>query len=369
MSEVEETSITIDDNAAHNGEQITLLSASPNGEHVITYSSKDRSIEGWIVGENDSKCATLKRDPEVTVYKLSDDEKVNEMKVNDDKFVLYAWESNIRTFQMSKEKSIKPTLLNKSFHSLYFKNDGDLVLSVLSHDLSYYSYIRILIYSHIDGKLKFKKSRMVNSDKERKVMIENNKIWVITSNNLFKWDLDKFRFEFSYSLEFDGNDVENIIMRKNLILLKYNEKISIYLKEIHFPIRNIQIESNISVRILSNNYFLTFNLAKEDEKQDIILHHTTDINKQAVETKIFNDDNPENGFILFEYNPESRRAFGFVDGKISSVNLTEFNWHEWFVANHKDDEIVVGWNTYLNQISESPFNDTMVFPDMENALA
>ncbi|CAI2190382.1 11327_t:CDS:1, partial [Funneliformis geosporum] len=86
MSEVEETSITIDDNAAHNGEQITLLSASPNGEHVITYSSKDRSIEGWIVGENDSKCATLKRDPEVTVYKLSDDEKVNEMKVNDDKF-------------------------------------------------------------------------------------------------------------------------------------------------------------------------------------------------------------------------------------------------------------------------------------------
>ncbi|CAI2197880.1 1544_t:CDS:2, partial [Funneliformis geosporum] len=55
MSKCEETSITIDDNAEHNGVKKALISVSPNN-------------------------------PEATVYKLSDDEKVNEMKVNDDKF-------------------------------------------------------------------------------------------------------------------------------------------------------------------------------------------------------------------------------------------------------------------------------------------
>ncbi|CAI2166817.1 14360_t:CDS:2 [Funneliformis geosporum] len=330
MSEVEDISIKIDYDIAHNGEHITLISVSPNGKYVITYSNKDHSIEGWIVDENDSKCSPLIRDPEVT------------------------------------ELSIKPSSLNKSFLSFYFKNDGDLVISKKHNN-------RISVYSHVGGGLKKKKklSRMIDSDNVCKVMFENNKVCLIASNNLFQCDLDNFKFEFSYSLEFDEKDVEKIIMRENLILLKYNEKnnekISIYLKEIHFPIRNIQVESNVSIRILSNNYFITFNLTKEDEKQDLSLHHTTDINKQPVDrSRIFND---ENDFILFEYNSESQRAFGFVEESVSSIKLTRFIWHELFATNHGDDEIIVGWNTYLHQTSETQCNDTMVYPDMENIRA
>ncbi|CAG8694196.1 2410_t:CDS:2, partial [Funneliformis mosseae] len=245
------------------------------------------------------------------------------------------------------------------YRSFYFKNDGNIVL--FTNDF------KILVYSHIGDELILISSRKIYSDKVREVMIEDNKIWAISSNYLFQWDLDAFQFEFSYSLWFTTNQVENVTMRGNLILVKYRNEISIFSKENHFPIRNIRIEGEVSIKILSNYYLLAFNLPKKDEKQDLRLYHTTDDNKQPVEgSKIFNDDNIENGIIPFEYNLESRRAFGFVDCRISSINLTKFNLHEWFEANHIDDDIIVGWNTYLNQPSESQCNDTLAFPDLEN---
>ncbi|CAI2184354.1 15594_t:CDS:2 [Funneliformis geosporum] len=249
--------INIDDNTtAHNGGQITLVSVSPNGKYVITYSSKDRSIEGWIVKENDSKLAPLKRDFECT--------------------------------------------------SKHVISSGEIFEEVLSAQ-------------------------------ERKVIIKDNKIWAIYPDLLYQWDLNIIQFEFSYSLKFDGKDVEDIILRENLILKS-------------------------SIEVLNNYYLLAFNLPNINEKQDISLHHITEIKKQPVDedvSKIFND----NSFILYEYSSESKKAFGLVNGKTSSseINLTKINW--------RTIDMEYGWNNYLCQTSENNYNDTLVFPDMDKIKA
>ncbi|CAG8620751.1 4197_t:CDS:2, partial [Funneliformis caledonium] len=207
--------------------------------------SKDHSIEGWIVSENDSKWAPLKLDPDVTVYKLLNDENLNEI---------------------------------KSFRSLYFKNDGNLVLIKNGFRILVITYLRV--YFGLDRILVSREFYKVFSDKAfKEIIIRENKLWAISLNYLFQWNLDTFKFEFDYSLESNGIDVMDVIMK-----------------------------GKVSIKVLSKNYLLAFNLPKKGKKQDISLYHTTENNKQPVEgSKIFNDDNLENVFTLFEYS--SRRAF------------------------------------------------------------
>ncbi|CAG8508194.1 4232_t:CDS:2 [Rhizophagus irregularis] len=86
---------------------------------------------------------------------------------------------------------------------------------------------------------------------------------------------------------------------------------------------------------------------------------------------MFNDENSENDyknkFILCEYNSGSKKAFGLVDGKISCINLSDLNWHD-FYESHKGEDDFIGWNNYLCQTAfeKNYCNDTLAFPDMES---
>ncbi|CAB5374195.1 unnamed protein product [Rhizophagus irregularis] len=165
------------------------------------------------------------------------------------------------------------------------------------------------------------------------------------------------------------------------LLIFNNDKISIYhsahdkislmsshrlSKNVHFPIRNIQLKDTDTkiefCEVQNNDYLLAFNLPKKDEKQNIVLYNINDINKQPIDAlMIFN----EKKFILYEYNSESKKAFGLVDGKFSYINLLDLNWHEFFES-HKEDDDLVGWNDYLGQTFKYYYNDTLAIPDMEN---
>ncbi|RIA86106.1 hypothetical protein C1645_856790 [Glomus cerebriforme] len=286
----------------HGGNKISSISVSPGGKYVITYSYVDNSIEGWIV--EDSKMIL---DPQANVYKLP---------------------KGIKTY---------------SNYSIKIKLSGRIV------------------------------GISIDVDKEN--------IWAISLNYLFQLDLETLQLKFSYSLGFNTiykNIFDNklsVIFKENSIVVKYNNEIAIFSEGIYFPIRNIRLEDFIlKVELLcevcegqNNNYLLVFNLPKYDEKQNIFLYHTSDINKQPVDaSEIFNDGNSEKGFIIHEYNSESKKAFGLVDGKISCINLSNRNWHEFFI-NHMFDDIITSWNNYLNDSDEMKYcNDTLFFPDMEN---
>src|ERR1051325_8834476 len=182
----------------HNGNEITSVSVSPNGTYVVTYSKKDRSLEGWIVSEDDgSKWIPFERDG--ITLKIKGLYEISSYAVNDDKTVLCDYRYYMKALRMNERH--QPIKLNPKFKpcynisSCYFKKNGELV--VFHRD-------RILIYSPHD---KISDELILNSGYKlssnmRGGIIENNKIWAISSNYLFQWDLETLRLECSYSLGF-----------------------------------------------------------------------------------------------------------------------------------------------------------------------
>src|SRR5437016_7372804 len=117
---------------AHNVKQISLVSVSPSSTYVVTYSSEDKSIEGWIVNKDDvgsnnsedksiegrivnkkvdgSKWIQLKQDYGAT-KKLPT--KIVSIKVNDDKMVFCSITYNrYYFFQISNTQPININKLN-----------------------------------------------------------------------------------------------------------------------------------------------------------------------------------------------------------------------------------------------------------------
>ncbi|CAB5351322.1 unnamed protein product [Rhizophagus irregularis] len=367
-----------DSKNAHNGKRVSLVSLSPNGKYVVTYSEDDKSIEGWIV--RDSK---LNLDPETNVYELPRSDYIHEIILNDSKTVCFGYNYNylhrVEIFQMSNEhQQIKLNPPPKmSSPSINFRKNGDLILSHGS-EISIYHSKHDKMSNELSLVSSYKLSNYTNE-----VFIDDDNIWIISQNYLFHWDLKTFQLKFSYSLGFTTGyyDVSlivfTVITKGNLIAVKYinhhNEinEIAIFIKNVHSPIRNIQSKnSDMKIelcQVQNNVYLLAFNIPKKDENQDIILYSITDINKQQPidASKIFNDEDSENKFILYEYNSESKEAFGLVDGKFSYINLSDLNLHGFFES-HKEDDDLVGWNDYLGQTFKYYYNDTLAFPDMEN---
>ncbi|PKB93339.1 hypothetical protein RhiirA5_441574, partial [Rhizophagus irregularis] len=331
----------------------------------------DKSIEGWIV---DSK---LTLDPEASVYKLPKNWDIAEIKVNDRKVVCYTKYNSIKIFQMSNEHrqiELNP-LPEMLWHGINFKKNGDLILPNGYKISIYHSK-----HDNMSNRLSLVSSRELLYNKVIKgVSIDDNNMWIISSNYLFHWDLETFQLKFSYSLGFTIEHYDKkftVITKGNSIAVNYRNEIAIFLKDVHFLIRNIQLKnSDMKIelcQIQNNVYLLAFNIPKKDEKQDIILYSINDINKQQPidASKIFNDEDSKNDsknkFILYKYNSESKEAFGLINGKFSYINLSDLNLHEFFES-YRDDDDLVSWNDYLCQTFEKYYyNDTLAFPDMEN---
>ncbi|PKY48867.1 hypothetical protein RhiirA4_464593 [Rhizophagus irregularis] len=328
-----------DSNNAHNGEQISSVSLSPNGKYVVTYSKDDESVEGWIL--KDSK---LILDPEASVYKLPQSGYIREIKVNDSKIVCF-WNIIekfyyvVEIFRMSNENQrikLNPPPPERWWllQNINFKKNGDLILS---------NRFEISIY-HSNDKMSNELSlvsfyELSDNGIIKEVLIDDDNIWVISANYLFHRDLKTFQLKFSYSLGFTTtykkkdtltyisnnlfakiykvykdettNEKLTVITKGNSIAVNYSNEIAIFLKDLHFPIRNIQLKgTNIKIEfceVQNNVYLLAFNIPEKDEKQDIILYNITNINKQPIDASmIFN----EKKFILYEYNSESKKAFG-----------------------------------------------------------
>ncbi|PKC11288.1 hypothetical protein RhiirA5_497817 [Rhizophagus irregularis] len=326
---------------AHDGEKISSVSISPNGTYAVTYCGEDNSIEGWII--EDSKLVLNSKSP----FKLSDSfyiltEKSIRNKVNNSKIVCCYTRDNysellgyddkdikIEVYQMASEpRLVKLNPPIKFWPDSYewpifnFRKNNDLII-FQSNILSVYSQ-----NNKINGNLILKSSsRLSGRIIGLTIDVDNDNIWAISDNYLFKWDFE------TLELKFNMKDKDlTIISKANLTIVKYYNEIVIFSKDVHYPIRKIQTEiSNIKVKLLydsQNYYLLVFNMPKKDEKQNIFLYH-----------------------------PKSKVAIGLVNGRFSCINLSNKKWHEFF-----DKEI---------EESSTPFekdvcNDTLLVPDMEN---
>ncbi|PKK79680.1 hypothetical protein RhiirC2_768869 [Rhizophagus irregularis] len=353
-----------DPHHAHNGKQISLVSLSPNGTYIVTYSEDDKSIEGWIVDNS----------------KLILDSQVNVPEESKKNFMIkksFKFQNEHRPFKLNpKLKKWQPTI--------FFQKNGNLVIN---------TSFKILIYSphdEINDELILMSSCEISNNKGN-FIDEDNNVWAISSNYLFHWDLETLRLKFSYSLGFTAthsktNNKLTVMSKGNYILVKHYDEIAIFSKGVHFPIRNIRlINSDMKIELCevqNNVYLLAFNSPEKNtiniiyditdiyDRTDI--YDITDTNKQPVDaSRIFNDENSENDsknkFILCEYNSGSKKAFGLVDGKISCINLSDLNWHD-FYESHKGEDDFICWNNYLCQTAfeKNYCNDTLAFPDMES---
>ncbi|PKY55888.1 hypothetical protein RhiirA4_548963 [Rhizophagus irregularis] len=355
---------------AHNGEQISLVSLSPNGRYVVTYSYNDNSIEGWDV-VNSKLVLTLE---EINIKLPKESGFIDDIKINNSEIICYVLGSETKTFQMPNIKS--PIRLNPppkmQWPRINFTKNGNLAI---------FDNNKILVYS-THGKMLSSHELLLHNEVIRGVSIdENDNIWVISPNYLFHWDLAKFRFKFSYSLGFTAYRIDEVderftvISKGNSIVIKYNNEIAIFSEGVHFPIQNIKLKGTNIKKIelckIQNDYLLAFNLPEKYENQNIFLYHITDINKQPIDvSEIFNKGHSDK---LYEYNSDLEKAFGLVNGEFSCINV-DFDQEfldKVFFGSHDDydddyDDFV-GWNNYLYQGSQRSYcNDTLAFPDMEN---
>jgi hypothetical protein len=371
---------------AHHGNQISLVSLSPNGKYVITYSEDDESIEGWIVKDSE-----LILDPEANVYRPGEP-CIRDIKVNDDKIVCYvSFSNNIKIFQMLKEhRQIKfnPPLPNRfEFPQVRFEKNGNLSILLSKPHRILIKPHKMFIYSPYHDKTNDELTLMSSHSCNDSVIgmfidEDNNSIWTISQNYLFQWDLKTLQLKFNYSLgftstrttrkPFDANAILTVISKENSIVVKYCNEISIFLKGFHFPIRNIRLKGyDIKVELCTvqnNDYLLAFNLPViKDDKQNITFYCITDINKQPIDASIiFNEDfknDSKNKFILYEYNSESKEAYGLVNGKFSYINLSNLNWNKFFESQYDD---YVSWNNYLSRsFVMNYYNDASTFLEIE----
>lgn len=158
------TIINVQPSDTHHGKQISSVSVSPNGTCVVTFSRKDKSIERWIVNEDDnySKWIPLDRVTEVT-KKLSYNYRNEPIKVSDDKVVFYG------------EYSLNPSpslIYNTSSEHYYFKKNGNFVIFI-----SWLS--KILVFSPQNNDLILVSSYELLGEKEKIIVgtiEDNNKI-------------------------------------------------------------------------------------------------------------------------------------------------------------------------------------------------
>lgn len=85
-----ETTEKDDDDNPHTGKPITKIEVSPKGQYLVTYSEEDHSIVGWNVKDIDE--GKLKLDISV---KINDTiENLNQIRVSDDKKLVYIYNDN-----------------------------------------------------------------------------------------------------------------------------------------------------------------------------------------------------------------------------------------------------------------------------------
>ncbi|PKY63192.1 hypothetical protein RhiirA4_491325, partial [Rhizophagus irregularis] len=170
-----------DPHSAHNGKQVFLVSLSPKGTYVVTYSEDDKSIEGWII-----KDSNLILDPEASVYKLPRSGYIRDIKVNDSKIVCFVnkmkeFEYHVEIFRMSNEnqqfKLNPPPKRWWVLKNINFKKNGDLILSNKYKISIYHSK-----YDKISNELSLVSSHELTSLAPynkviKEVLVDDDNIW------------------------------------------------------------------------------------------------------------------------------------------------------------------------------------------------
>ncbi|PKY24304.1 hypothetical protein RhiirB3_527112, partial [Rhizophagus irregularis] len=240
------------DDERHSGKPITRIEISPNGNYLITYSEKDRSIVGWNVEDKDK--VQLKFDQTVKLsisYLLSS----LILCVSDDKKLAYCNYNIINIINIidmnNKDKKIALSFdINVDPIYCTFNLKGEFILYS-----GFDNHKIIWIYSTQTKNNKWECKRFYKIPKYYKIISisKYDKVYLFSYSNdyIYEWNINT---EKSVKI-FDNNKDKNKIKTENIRIfsnekfniLKVNDKIIVYSIELGIPIASLDINDDIQL--------------------------------------------------------------------------------------------------------------------------
>ncbi|RGB34552.1 hypothetical protein C1646_668454 [Rhizophagus diaphanus] len=434
----------------HNGKKILKIAVSPKGDYVVTYNN-DNSIVGWNITEKKDHPVEEEPDMKVDVEMKVEDEEIetgddemkveddeietgdDEMKVEDDEIKVEDDEKKVEDDE-KKVKNVKMKAGNveikvsnrdskmvvviykvgrRWIHKIYklgnkkpikeYKSykGNEIISFTLDGKIVEYRYKRIIVYSLSDtnNKLKLESVYEISiGDTLREGGITENKMWARSSDFLYLWDLNSFRFnrylpERSYKITNEDNIDSSIH-----VLTGDSRQKFIFLNGFNFPIRYIENE-NLSNK--ERDYFLVYDIFdKYNQPVKACFYYETSTKKiyriygdsKTITDKKFKAVTKENEceqkFMIC--NLQSNKVYGVdSNNKIITADISDYNFfksdykndykvygvdndnkiitadinkYNLFKSDYKDDDENSGWSNYLN---EYDINDTIFDPDMK----
>ncbi|PKY59357.1 hypothetical protein RhiirA4_482026, partial [Rhizophagus irregularis] len=247
IDDINDDKIFTFDDERHNGKPITRIEISPNGNYLITYSEKDRSIVGWNVEDKDK--VQLKFDKTV---KINEDNKhkIKNLCVSDDKKLAYGYKYGIDIIDINnKDKKIALSFDKKlySIHYFTFNLKGEFIL--YSKVVTHFEYCNIIwIYSTQTKNNKWECKRFYEITLLYYKIIgisKYDKVYLYSGDYIYEWNINTEKIVKIFDNNKDKNKIGTydigIFSNEKFNILKVNDKIIVYSIELGIPIASLDI--------------------------------------------------------------------------------------------------------------------------------
>ncbi|UZO07406.1 uncharacterized protein OCT59_027690 [Rhizophagus irregularis] len=225
------TEIDIDQ---HNNKPITMITISPDGKYLVTYSKDDQSIVGWNVEDKDENLLKLYKK-----FKLSN--KTDEICVSNDKILARLYDmsnkgaiTKVRIYDMKNNQNIKLDLDLHYYNycKFNFNSKGELVLYGEPLD-------KIYAYSKNSSKWKCERIYKIPNGFEAINISKDDKIFLYSDNSIYEWNLiteKSIKIFNSDEKICDYKSVIEIFSNEKFICIRIINKLIIYSRELKIPI-------------------------------------------------------------------------------------------------------------------------------------
>ncbi|PKK66375.1 hypothetical protein RhiirC2_784855, partial [Rhizophagus irregularis] len=224
------------DDERHNGKPITRIEISPNGNYLITYSEKDRSIVGWNVEDKDK--VQLKFDKTVKIDEDNQDE-IRSLCVSDDKKLCRIYKKPTDYFDNiiniidmnNKDKKIALSFdINVDPIYCTFNLKGEFILySSVKTRFKYRKIIWIYSTQTKNNKWECKRFYKIPKDYYLISISKYDKVYLFSNDYIYEWNINTEEIVKIFDNNKDKNKIKSydigIFSNEKFNILKVNDKI------------------------------------------------------------------------------------------------------------------------------------------------
>ncbi|GET00426.1 hypothetical protein GLOIN_2v1874127 [Rhizophagus clarus] len=325
----------------HNGEAITKMGISPNGEYLVTYSENDSSIVSWNVRDE----GLLRPGPSKKLYPGEIPDQIGVSDKNKRAFITNSREIEIYDMMNNNQKILLDVHYKRFLYYYFtFNSEGELIL----YARRFGSYF-IFVYSTKTKNNKWKYKRMYKiPDYFSLISISKyNKLYLFSNNSIYEHNLNtekSIKIFTSNEKIFDYKSDIKIFSNEEFICIRIKNKIIIYSIESEIPIASLDI--NDGVRLC--------NFMHHDGLIPLLLPLLSNSNiwdrlKEEYPTESFPND----------IQTTTNYAFGILDGQIRKLKLGELFTKMKLTFKNSKEFVEDGYAFNVNKKIDNPYMEIL----------